>query len=785
MNNLAIITGFKEFLKELNETSDKKYDVSTSSSIFQYDSEFKQYLHNNLNIDTTSIFSKSVDEIMDMELVDGQFVEEEEYENSSLEEMTNSNQDEITIDDTANLEENNSTDETINQAEETSSTNTSSETEVKTENNPTTTTETESTNDITKTTEAESANNTEVTNKTEPKTEEDSIDEALKQLEESFGETADENFENVMYDILDSFLQDENIKSYFNDKDGELDETKIETFFNRIKGNDNDRSSVSLKDFITGIKQVMEEMETKQQSELLYGSSEMTREERLALRKNKYDKEDSSDDSRAQESSSNKYSNKKYSSSPAGGASGASGAAGGASGASGSKSSDEKKSSYESLYNSMTDSTTNSESYSAEMLENMSKDELYQKLATSQGELSQDKEKYANVANETDSALQAEKQNVDDLYSTYEDKLEEVDTELKEELDKANEEVEAQKDIVAQKDTEITEQQATISSLNSSYESACANTANLEAQLSQLQSAQSGASEEESASIANQIAALQSQINSAKQAEETAKTQLEEAKTQLDTMEQEKTEQETILAEKEEVKEGIEEKSEEMYPELEQYLDKYNEAKSNYETQKQTALSDAKASVQNDQNNVNAIQKAIDKIENEEKTQATLKTAAASATSAATAANNDKSVNSNTSDAMSEYDAQKGEALVDAALSRYGNKTQSGGMCGKGVGLSIQDALGYRLYGNGCDWGKNLAGRSDWTEITSEVSSQDLKSLPAGAVVSWSTYSGSDGQWGHVCIADGKGNEISDYKTSMVTDYYLKRGATYRVFIPT
>ena len=56
MNNLAIITGFKEFLKELNETSDKKYDVSTSSSIFQYDSEFKQYLHNNLNIDTTSIF---------------------------------------------------------------------------------------------------------------------------------------------------------------------------------------------------------------------------------------------------------------------------------------------------------------------------------------------------------------------------------------------------------------------------------------------------------------------------------------------------------------------------------------------------------------------------------------------------------------------------------------------------------------------------------------------------------------------------------------------------------
>ena len=213
MNNLAIITGFKEFLKELNETSDKKYDVSTSSSIFQYDSEFKQYLHNNLNIDTTSIFSKSVDEIMDMELVDGQFVEEEEYENSSLEEMTNSNQDEITIDDTANLEENNSTDETINQAEETSSTNTSSETEVKTENNPTTTTETESTNDITKTTETESANNTEVTNKTEPKTEEDSIDEALKQLEESFGETADENFENVMYDILDSFLQDENIEN--------------------------------------------------------------------------------------------------------------------------------------------------------------------------------------------------------------------------------------------------------------------------------------------------------------------------------------------------------------------------------------------------------------------------------------------------------------------------------------------------------------------------------------------------------------------------------------------
>ena len=52
----------------------------------------------------------------------------------------------------------------------------------------------------------------------------------------------------------------------------------------------------------------------------------------------------------------------------------------------------------------------------------------------------------------------------------------------------------------------------------------------------------------------------------------------------------------------------------------------------------------------------------------------------------------------------------------------------------------------------------------------------DLVPLPAGAIVVWG---GEDG--GHISIADGMGNELSDHQTKQTTN---RDGAGFSVFMP-
>ena len=153
------------------------------------------------------------------------------------------------------------------------------------------------------------------------------------------------------------------------------------------------------------------------------------------------------------------------------------------------------------------------------------------------------------------------------------------------------------------------------------------------------------------------------------------------------------------------------------------------------------------------------------------------------------AASSSGAVSSATSSATgvpSGYNAQRGQALANAAQSLYGGVTGSGGLCATGVSNSIEKVFGYHVYADGCTYGDELAKRSDWKEVTDQYpNASSLSSLPAGAVVSWSPYNTSSlgSIYGHVYIADGKGNEISDFKTQIST-YYADRGGTYRVFVP-
>ncbi len=661
MSNISLITGFREFLKELNETSDKNYNTSSSSNIFQYGDEFKQFLKESLNIDASSIFSKSVSDIMDMKVVDGQLVDDKEYQ-YYLKEGKLPTEEELSLyDSEISQQQTQATDET-----------------------------------------------------------------SQKSLYDLLDDSSEDPFGDIMVDILNVFLQDDNIKGYLDkNSSGELDESEVYSFLTRIKGLDNDRTNVSLDDVLLGINELTKQIKNERLNEFVYGSQDkMTSEERRQAARDAIESKASQRSSRSERT---QYARSQYSLS--------------------NSSSTTRSASYTTSYD-LASSSSN----------NVSKEELQQELATAQNTLAEKQTKYNEILNETDSEIKTKKQSVNDLYNNYQTELKNKDSALSEQIKEANEKVEAQKNIVAQKELAITQQELLITNLEVSYETATTNRQTLETQLSNLQTSLSSAQDEEKSGIQNKISSLQNEINTAKTKEQELKAQVDEANAQYEKLKEEKNQEEMTLAQKQEVKAGFENKSLEQYPELQEYLDAYKNAKSSFETEKQTTLQNARVELQSAQEKIDEIQKSLAALE----TQETLKTHAIGG--------------------LSDYNEEKGMDLVNAAMALHGNNHTSGKQCGKGVGESIEAAFGYRLYGDGYEWAQNLAGRSDWEEVTEEISPDELTSLPAGAVVSWSQYDG--GPYGHVFISDGQGHEISDFVGNISVDNFINKGATYRVFIP-
>ncbi len=202
-------------------------------------------------------------------------------------------------------------------------------------------------------------------------------------------------------------------------------------------------------------------------------------------------------------------------------------------------------------------------------------------------------------------------------------------------------------------------------------------------------------------------------------------------------------------------------------------LKNYQDKQAEYEQAKQSAITQVQNDIANKTSALNAINSEI----SAQKTSSTSGVNGTSATNGVT-----KTLNTGS---FAQYNAQRGQALAQAAESLYGNVYSSGGLCATGVSQAINKAFGYATSGNGCDYGNVLSGLSDWVEVTDSVSVDDLKNLPAGAIVSWSPYNTTSAGsiYGHVYIADGQGHEISDFKTD-ITSYYADRGGEYRVFLP-
>ena len=127
MNFESLKLGFINYLEEISETTNKEYITTNSDvSIFMYANEFKNYLKDELNCDT-SIFSKNINEILEMEIVNGQLTNKDEFiaqgeitdtegidgsETPTLEDEDTEDKETSTTNSTGEIKDNNISDET-------------------------------------------------------------------------------------------------------------------------------------------------------------------------------------------------------------------------------------------------------------------------------------------------------------------------------------------------------------------------------------------------------------------------------------------------------------------------------------------------------------------------------------------------------------------------------------------------------------------------------------------------------------------------------------------------
>ena len=206
MNISALIQGFSSYLEGLNEVSSKEYNTESSNvSIFMYSSEFKNYLADELNIDDTSIFSKSINEILSMDVVNGKLVDASE-ENSDSFSLSN--------------EEN----------------------------------ETEETATLPQNTTSEQTNNTE-TSDTESATDGTSDQAQSENLD-------------ILTGILNNIFKDNTVISALDsDGSGDLDKDEISSFLNSINSTDGNANNLSLEDILAGIEQVKQQTDNTETNE--------------------------------------------------------------------------------------------------------------------------------------------------------------------------------------------------------------------------------------------------------------------------------------------------------------------------------------------------------------------------------------------------------------------------------------------------------------------------------------------------------------------------------------
>lgn len=127
---------------------------------------------------------------------------------------------------------------------------------------------------------------------------------------------------------------------------------------------------------------------------------------------------------------------------------------------------------------------------------------------------------------------------------------------------------------------------------------------------------------------------------------------------------------------------------------------------------------------------------------------------------------------------LKDYNTEKGQALASYARRKTGGRRYSTKSCYKYVANAVDARIAPFLSGGHAYMAAAQLARSNYFKEI-RVTRQDLPKLPAGAIVVWGKGTSRSG---HISIADGKGNEISDFIGPQMTSHY--GGAHPRVFLP-
>lgn len=337
--------------------------------------------------------------------------------------------------------------------------------------------------------------------------------------------------------------------------------------------------------------------------------------------------------------------------------------------------------------------------------------------------------------------------------------------EYKKQAEEKEEAIKEKEEAITAKDDEISDYNSTISS-NENY------IGSLDAQISENQSLMNSISDDDKNA-------------DSKRADASAKiANLEAEKTKV---EEENKNLETKIKEAEEAKETLKEEKEKLEEEKKALLEKtLDDSKGFGKGMTGTERKDAKSAIMEYDNKISEIkadkETKVASIKEEIQTlEVKLKDAEALEKRAEVIKDN----------AFTNGLGLTGEELVEVAkqmLNKYGSTT---GLCATGVSRTFQMAYGISMGGNGCDWDSNmekLVEQGAFIEVTSDyATSAELANLPAGAVVCWENTGvkdGSGGEYGHVCIADGNGGEISDHYQASIYKSVGGRSDQYRIFIP-
>lgn len=538
---------------------------------------------------------------------------------------------------------------------------------------------------------------------------------------DEFEEEDNEN-KNEIVKLINEYLSDDDVISKLDsDGDGELSKSELDTFLNKIKGNDQNGNNISIEDLYEASSQIGND-------DFEYSKIEGPKEEKT--------------EKNAESTGSGEGGSQNISS------------GGGISGANGSG------------VSTMASGSAGLGSVEvANSYENMTIDELNNEMSDAENGIKEGQNALNEVLNGT--ALADFQQAVDDAYQEYQDQLELVNVDMAAQLDELTKNEQAKQKEQDSKKLEISNQKSLISDLTSQHDSAVQTVQSLESTLSSLQSALSGAEEEEQAAIEAQIASVQAQLDAAKAEEQRLQAKLDEAKNKLSNeLEPQLTQIETELADIQTQTTDLEQQIAMQYPEILNSQMKYNEAKTALSTEKTQKEQEANSYIEKNENIKRNVQAELTTRENKDKEKEN---------TSSIKNMYDEEMGKDIADAASVTRGTTGLCLAGVSDSLHkifgGERLAMLGSAYKAAEALRGNVEGY----------EELA--SNFREV--EVSESELSSLPAGAVVVWnkggnSSVSQLGKEHGHISISLGNGKESSDHIQNQITG----RGTDFTVFMP-